>query len=454
MPASLAVRGAVLIDGTGRSPVPDSVVVIDAGKFAAVGSGQEVQIPNNAEIIDATGSFVLPGLMNGNVHLLDGIMMMGTGGIEYLARHEGAYHHVIEEAAQVALRSGMTTVFDTWNALEPVLVARDRINNGTAEGARIFCAGNIVGFGGPFSADFHLAARQVISPSFANRIDTLFEAGVGHQLSLLPATSVRSIVRDYLQRGVDMLKIAVSDHVMLTVGIDRGYLTFPEKTLRLIAEEARAAGVPILTHTMSLNALDMALDIDADILIHATMTGQQSIPAEVVDRINEQNTWCEIQSVTDEYQGHLERSADPWAVYGGYVHAENERLLVRSQAQILLGTDAGCTSHDVLTDIGKTASADRPFTLGQDHGLWMKAMVQKGMSPMQAILAGTRNVAAAYGQLDALGTIEVGKTADLVLLGADPLTDITNMGTLHTVIKDGRIIDRTKLPVERYVTTP
>ena len=453
MPAPLAVLGAVLIDGTGRQPVPNSAVLIDQGVFTVVGTRNDVQIPDNAEIIDAAGSFLLPGLMNGNVHLLDGIMMMGVGGIEYLARHEGSYHHVIEEAAQIALRSGMTTVFDTWNALEPVLLARERINSGVVEGSRIFCAGNIVGMGGPFSADFHLAAREVISPSFASRIDALFEAGVGHQLSLLPAAAVRSIVRDYLQRGVDMLKVAVSDHLLTTVGFDRTYLTFPEKTLHLVAEEARAAGVPILTHTMSLHALDMAIDIDADVLIHATMTGQQPIPHDTVDRINERNLWCEVQSVTDEHQHHLERSADPWSVYGGYVHADNERLLIRSQAQILLGTDAGCTSRDILADLGETACQERPFTLGQDHGLWMKAMVQKGMSPMQAILAGTRNVAAAYGKLDLLGTVEVGKTADLVLLGADPLVDVTNMGSLHTVIKDGRVIDRDRLPVDRYVTT-
>lgn len=115
------------------------------------------------------------------------------------------------------------------------------------------------------------------------------------------------------------------------------YLTFPEKTLRLIAEEARAAGVPILTHTMSLHALDIAIDIDADVLIHATMTGQQPIPHEMLDRIIDRNLWCEVQSVTADHQHQLERTADLWAGYGGYVHADNERLLIGALAQILLG---------------------------------------------------------------------------------------------------------------------
>ncbi|MFN9968872.1 MAG: hypothetical protein ACK58T_03145, partial [Phycisphaerae bacterium] len=115
----------------------------------------------------------------------------------YLARFEGRLHEVIEEAAQIALKGGCTTVFDTWNALEPVLKARDRINAGAAPGARIFAAGNIVGMGGPFSADYSMQSRKYISQTFADRMDRLFDAGVGRRLSTLPPEQVRPIIRDY-----------------------------------------------------------------------------------------------------------------------------------------------------------------------------------------------------------------------------------------------------------------
>ncbi|QZH61236.1 amidohydrolase family protein [Mycolicibacterium farcinogenes] len=98
-------------------------------------------------------------------------------------------------------------------------------------------------------------------------------------------------------------------------------------------------------------------------------------------------------------------------------------------------TDAGCTSSDVLSDLGEAVYQERPFTQGPDHALWMKAVVQEGMTPMQAILAGTRSIAAAYGKLDQFGTVEAGKIADLVLLNADPLADITNVNSVHMVIK-------------------
>ena len=146
----LAVVGGTLIDGNGGAPLRDAVILMEGGRFRAVGRRADMPVPAGASVIDVTGQYVLPGIMNGNVHLLDAIMMMGKGGAEYLARVEGRLHEVIEEAAQISLRGGCTTVFDTWNALAPVLKARDRINEGKAAGARIFAAGNIVGMGGPF----------------------------------------------------------------------------------------------------------------------------------------------------------------------------------------------------------------------------------------------------------------------------------------------------------------
>lgn len=454
MGSAIAITPATVIDGLGGAPRKNATVLMQGGVFIAVGETGSIEIPDDAVVVDARGQWLIPGLVNANVHLLDGIMMMGIGGIEYLSRYEGQFHSVIEEAAQVALRSGVTTVFDTWNALEPVLVARDRIDAGKAAGARVFCAGNIVGMGGPFSADFHPAARRCISTTFANRMDRLFEAGVGHQLSHLPPSEVRPIIRDYLQRGVDMLKVAVSDHLIMTVGWDRTYLTFSERVLRVIAEETRAAGVPLLTHTLGLEALQIAVDLDADVLIHATITGQKPIPSELIDAIGKKGLGCGMQTVTDAYQKHLESSGNPWAFYGGGQHARNERLLIEAGARILLGTDAGCTSQDVLADLPPGGVDGRPWTLGEDHFLWAEGIVEKGMRPMDVILACTSNVARAYGKIDRIGTIEAGKLADVVVLDADPLADVRNLRSISAVYKDGLEVDRGALPHRPLVTAP
>ncbi len=149
---SVAIVGATVIDGTGADPVKDAVLVIDAGKITAVGPRRAGHhIPRVARQIDAAGSYVIPGLMDANVHLVLG------SSIEFIARYEGRYEDLIEEAAQVTLKNGLTTVFDSWGPLQPLLNVRDRIRRGETTGSRVQVAGNIVGLSGPFGRDFNQA---------------------------------------------------------------------------------------------------------------------------------------------------------------------------------------------------------------------------------------------------------------------------------------------------------
>jgi adenine deaminase len=97
---------------------------------------------------------------------------------------------------------------------------------------------------------------------------------------------------------------------------------------------------------------------------------------------------------------------------------------------------------------------ERLTELGEGHFLWFKAMVEKGMTPMDAIVSATRNIAAAYHKLDQFGTLEKGKLADIVVLDADPLSDINNVRKISMVIKAGQVIDRDKLPVRNFLTKP
>lgn len=446
------ITNGTLIDGLGGAPQPSMSVLLEDGRFTAVGPASELVAPEHATVIDANGTWILPGLINGNVHLLDGIMMMGIGGIEYLSRFEGQFHEVIEESAQIALKGGVTTVFDTWNALRPVLKARDRIANGEVQGARIFCAGNIVGMGGPFQPDFMMQARTVMSTTFADRMDGLFEAGVGRRLSTMPPEQVRPIIRDYIAHGVDFVKVAVSDHLLGLLGFRNPYFTFSPRVLQVIVDEVRNAGLPLLTHTTSIESLNTAVDHEADLMIHATMTGQAPIPDDVIRKIVDRKLWSEVQPSTHTHQSHLDNTNHPWADFAGGVHHENDVRMIQAGAGLVLGTDAGCTLPDVLNDLSEGELFERPFTLGEDHVHWLIAMTEKGMDPMQAILANTSNVAKAYGKIADYGTIEVGKVADVVVLDADPLADIKNMRRITHVVKAGREIDRDALPTNPMVT--
>src|SRR5215472_5887516 len=120
----LAISGATIIDGTGAAPVAEGTIVIDGTRIAAVG-GRDTPIPTGAQRIDAKGKYVIPGLMNANVHL-----SMGMITAERAARHMGDMESVIVEAAQIALKNGLTTVFDTCGYRRPLIAVRDRIARG------------------------------------------------------------------------------------------------------------------------------------------------------------------------------------------------------------------------------------------------------------------------------------------------------------------------------------
>ena len=91
------IKGAVLIDGTGAPPIPESVLVIRDGKLVAVGPAGHVAIPDGSEEIDARGKFIIPGMMDANVHLFRDVS------IEFIARYEDRLEELIEEGAQISL---------------------------------------------------------------------------------------------------------------------------------------------------------------------------------------------------------------------------------------------------------------------------------------------------------------------------------------------------------------
>src|SRR5512143_3015131 len=99
----IAITGATVIDGTGKAPITDGVVVITNGRISAVGKAATVQVPTSTRTIDARGKYVIPGLMDANLHLFLNL------DLETLIKYEGRYHEVAIEGAQIALKNGLTT---------------------------------------------------------------------------------------------------------------------------------------------------------------------------------------------------------------------------------------------------------------------------------------------------------------------------------------------------------
>src|ERR1700733_4138676 len=147
-----AIVGATVIDGNGGAPIHDAVIVVTDNRISAIGSRGSVKIPDGATQIDAKGQYAVPGFIDTNVHL--SLYGGQRDRYETLAKYWTRENDIVLEAAQIYLTYGVTTVRDSYGYLIPLTQVRDQIAAGKATGARILAAGNIVGWGGPFSVSF------------------------------------------------------------------------------------------------------------------------------------------------------------------------------------------------------------------------------------------------------------------------------------------------------------
>ena len=419
------------------------VIVIEGTRILTIGD-HTLAPPREAKVISAEGQYVIPGLLDANMHLVLDFWPLT------LIRYEGRYDELAIEAAQVTLKSGVTTVFDTWGPLDSLRKVRDAVNAGRAVGSRIFLAGNIVGLGGPFSSDF-LKDEQLFE-EFPGHINALWEQGVGADLVWKSPSQVGSAVGEYLQKGVDFLKFAVTTHCA-----DQRHIVFSPRVQRVIVEKARAAGKTVQTHSTTNEGLHLALLANVDLVQHADLTfGPEPIPDETIELLAAQGTGAAILPQTgNSLEWYRKHAATTHWLKRYEVMEQNVHALLKGGANLLLSTDAGLFSSNTLNSASWKSwqpPTESLLTLGEGHFHWLLAMQQKGMPAMEGLLAATRNVARAYGVERDLGTLEPGKMADLLILNKDPLAHAENYRSIVQVMKEGALIDREALPTRRLLT--
>lgn len=452
---SLLITGATIIDGISDSPISGKAILTSGKRIKAIGTLDEFGSDFRATRVDARGKWAIPGLMNANVHLFMPLTM------EHLANNLDQCDLLIEEAAQVALRSGLTTVFDTWGPRRFLMQVRDRINAGHTLGSRIFCAGNIIGFDGPCSPDFMPHFQDVSSQRFVRRVEAIWVENVGRHLMWLTADQVAREVGTYIKKGIDFLKYACNEHGQHSSG---AFIQFAPRVQKAIVEEAHREGLSAQAHCTSVEGLRIAIEAGCDLITHCNITGPTPIPPDVLRLFNERGTGAVVFALTQRRLNWLfdsERSDTPQIKRRRLMYMAsdlNVRNLINSDAPLLLATDGGMWPPDLLAD-PKTSRTlapdiDNSLDLAEGHFFWLKAMEEKGCPPIKVLQAATRNIAIAYGKGDDLGSLREGRFADIVLLDKSPLEGCCNYRAIHAIVKDGQLIDRSSLPLRRILTKP
>jgi imidazolonepropionase-like amidohydrolase len=467
-----ALVGGTVIDGNGGSPIADAVVVVTGSRIIAVGPRSSVRIPADASQVDARGRWIVPGLIDTNVHL----SLYGGQNDRYesLVRYQPRQSDIVLEAAQIDLSYGITTVRDSYGALVPLVQVRDSIARGEKIGPRILAAGNILGWSGPYSFSFSRVMGQLTL--FQEQMNDFIAQGGGEELMAMTPDELRKAINAYIDKGPDFIKFGGTSHFS-----EPTFIGFSSEAQKVIVDEAHRRGRFAETHSTSIEGLRVSIAAGIDGIQHPEVLDGRDMPDDLVQTIRDRGIICSMLTNTitgPAWQRHLKakeetdkkrveaekdkrgltrekttaerRKEDADSGAGAESRRRNAQKLIRAGAIVTPGTDSYWAAAPELSRTAKPIDADH----GIGTILAIEGLVELGMTPSQAIVAATRNGAVASRAAKDFGTIEVGKLADLVLLSADPLADIHNLRKVAAVYKDGRAVDRARLPETRVLSIP
>ena len=462
--ADLVVRGATVIDGTGAAPRADTDIFVYDGEITAVVPGGSVAVPEGATVVEADGAFVMPGLSDMHVHFSLGMPV---------ARQAGETDEVLRRL----LYYGVTSVLNlgaSAGSTDSIRAQWGRQERGELPGPTIYATGGHINIPGGhpvwtiFPPPLRALADSILRATPDSLPAELDPLGIGISF-VRTEGAARMAVRERAAGGMHAIKITVESGPS-EFGDDHPVM--PVDMIRAIVDEAGQHGLPVFAHVSSPMELDSALAGGAAGIVHSVAEPPYPGEAYVQDLADRDFRVVPTLSLYDSFIRYLE---DPARLDDPFLRemVSDDEIAVFADAGML---DAGMLDGETLdgapladslakwreeTDattrwVGMLHALGVPVVLGTDVGNPMvfagftaheelAHLVDAGLSPMEAIQAGSIEAARMIGRDDEFGSVTVGKRADFLILDADPLADIRNTRRIRAVIARGRVVDREAL---------
>jgi len=414
---TIAIAGGTLIDGSGRDPVKNAVLVIEGDRIAAAGPASSVAVPKGARVLDARGLTLLPGIIDCHVH--------GT----YRARD--MRQHLLNTPTYNVLRS--TTVLEETIACG-VTTARDM-------------GGADAGFRAAIDEGFVAGPRLLISIAMISQTgghgDAWVPAGLRVQKrAWLPSPvadgvdGVRTLVRQVLMAGADFVKICATGGITsVTDSWDEQQFTVDE--IRVAVSEAAMRRKTVAVHAEGIDGIRSALEADIHSLEHGWFIDEQSVET----MIAKGTWWVPTLALVPLSLEHRKKNVAWDKMQLASEDVKEREIHERMQKQIPLWKDA------VKRGVKVAFGTDQSHRLMVGENLAeMRFMVDwLGMTPMQVLESATRRAAECIGR-DDVGVLEKGRFADVLAVDGDPLADIRILeerARLKLVMKAGKAYTNT-----------
>jgi imidazolonepropionase-like amidohydrolase len=402
-----AIKAGKLIDTVNGKLLENQIILIENNVIKAVGAN--IQIPNGATIIDLSNSTVMPGFVDMHVHLT------GEPDARFGANKSFVDSAVISHIfAKRTLEAGFTSVRDLGSVGFVSSALKTAINEGRIAGPRMTVATYYIGAtGSPADLNRSVWMGSLMPPEMTGVADG--------------RDAIRKRVRYLVKYGADVIKFGASSGVLsdeAVVGIPK----YSQEEMNALVDEATMLGKKVAAHSHGTEAIKMAVKAGVSSIEHGSLIDEEGIRL-----MKEKGTYLVADIYVSDYiLSEYSKFGAPQSILDkekvvGAKQRENFKKAFQSGVKIAYGTDAGVYPHGL-------------------NGRQFSKMVEWGMTPMQAIQSATTSAADLLGWKDQIGSITVGKFADIVAVSENPLNPLNKISVLENmqfVMKDGVVYKNT-----------